>query len=123
MGDTKIEFLDAAKLLLGIDDDGSDALLSFLIDDTIEAVLSYCRLDVLPRQLEGFIPTLVADRFTNVGTGGVKSVTEGERRVEYRDSKTNFLSKHITRLRPFISRAVTVPSDLDKGDTKDEQSV
>lgn len=120
MGDTKTEFLDAAKLLLGINNDESDGLLAFLIDDTIEAVLAYCHIDVLPRQLEGFIPQIAASRFAENNQGGVKSITEGERRVEYRDTKTDFLSEYTDRLKPFMSRQAWVPSDKDKGDTKDE---
>ena len=123
MGDTKIEFLDAAKLLLGIKNDESDELLAFLIEDTTEAVLAYCHIDLLPRQLEGFIPQIAARRFAENNQCGVKSITEGERRIEYIGANTDFLSEYTERLKPFMSREVWVPSDKDKGDTKDEQSV
>lgn len=115
-----MDFLNAAKLLLKIKNDESDELLSYLIDDCVNAVLSYCHLSILPRQLEGFIPQLAADMFRERQQGAVKSITEGERRIEYKDSKTDFLLQYTERLRPFISRDVFVPSDKDKGDTKDE---
>ncbi len=123
MGDTKTDFLNAAKLLLEIKNDESDELLSYLIDDCVNAVLAYCHIDILPRQLEGFIPRLAAAMYRERQQSGIKSITEGERRVEYGDTKTDFLTEYAERLRPFISREVFVPSDKDKGDTKDEQSV
>ncbi|MBQ3463132.1 MAG: phage head-tail connector protein [Clostridia bacterium] len=120
MGDTKTDFLNAAKLLLGITNDESDELLSYLIDDCENAVLSYCHIDVLPRQLEGFIPQMAAAMYQERQKGGVKSITEGERHIEYGDTKMDYLTEYAQRLRPFISREAFVPSDKDKGDTKDE---
>ena len=51
MGDTKNEILDAVKLLLGIKDNDKDDVLMLLIEDTVNSVLAYCRIDVLPRQI------------------------------------------------------------------------
>ncbi len=112
MEDTKIEILDAAKTLLEIKDEKNDELLMLLIDDTVNAVLSYCRLDVLPRTLVSLIPTLTAERYRLNMREGVKSVTEGERRVEYAEGKNNFLSEYAERLKPFVSRNVKLPSDI-----------
>lgn len=112
MGDAKTEMLDAAKLLLGIDNEESDAILTLLIEDTTDAVLSYCRIEVLPRQLESFVPYLAANRFRENGNGGVRSVTEGERRVEYGDENYDFLKAYAERLKPFVSRRVKLPSQL-----------
>lgn len=118
MGDTKIDFLNAAKLLLGIEGNESDELLTCLINDTENAVLSYCHIDVLPRQLEGFVPQIAAHRFAENKQGNIKLIAEGERRVEYGDGKSSFLSDYHERLSPFVSREVWLPSDNDKGDTK-----
>lgn len=107
------ELLDGAKLLLNIEDDKNDGALMFLINDTIEAILAYCRLDMLPRQLEGFISAIAAKRFTCGSSGGVKSVTEGDRRVEYESGDYDFISEYAARLKPFVSRAVYVPSEKD----------
>ena len=108
------EMLGDVKLLLEITDSSQDTRLMFLLEDTAAAVMSYCRPDMLPRQLEGFVVTIAAKRFTD-GRGGVKSITEGERRVEYRDEEYDFLSEYAARLRPFMSRAAFVPSDKDGG--------
>ena len=62
MGDTKNEILDAVKLLLGIKDNDKDDVLMLLIEDTVNSVLAYCRIDVLPRQIVSFIPTFTVKR-------------------------------------------------------------
>ncbi len=121
MGDTKTEILEASKTLLGIENDESDKLIMLLIVEVTDAVLSYCRLEVLPRQLVSFIPTLVAQRFADNKNAGVKSITEGERRVEYRDEDYDFLSAYAARLKPFVSREIKFPSDLER--EKNDKSV
>lgn len=121
MGDTKTEILEAVKLLLEIKNNESDELIMLYIEDMTEAVLSYCRLTVLPRQLVSFIPTLVARQLRINERGGVKSLTEGERRVEYSDGNYDFLSEYASRLKPFISRSVKLPSDLER--EKNDESI
>ena len=123
MEDTKTEILDAAKLLLGIEDDENDELLMLLIEDTTSAVISYCRIEVLPRQLESLIPTLVARQYRLNAQEGVKSVTEGERRVEYTESNNDFLGEYAWRLKPFVSRSVKLPSDMSIKEENDDQSI
>lgn len=111
MGDTKNEYIEAAKLILGIDNNDKDALLEALTNDAVNAVLSYCRIEVLPRQLEGLIPQLVSEQYTKNTSGGVKAITEGERRIEYADGDYDFLSAYYERLKPFINRRVYLPSE------------
>ena len=71
MGDTKNEILDAVKLLLGIKDNDKDDVLMLLIEDTVNSVLAYCRIDVLPRQIVSFIPTFTVKRYTANQNGGL----------------------------------------------------
>lgn len=118
MGDTNNGYLNAVKLILGLDNDDADAVLTLLTDDTISAVLSYCRIEVLPRQLEGLIPQLVAEQYKKGVSDGVRAITEGERRIEYSDADYDFLSSCHERLKPFISRRVYVPSE--RNDCSDE---
>ena len=106
------EILDAVKLLLGIKDNDKDGVLMLLIEDTVNSVLAYCRIDVLPRQIVSFIPTLTVKRYTANQNGGVKSVTEGERKVEYSDDNYDYLKEYAIRLKPFVSRKVKVPSEV-----------
>lgn len=122
MRDTKTEFLDSAKLLLNITGSENDDLLSYLIDDSISEILAYCRLDILPRQLEGLAIELAVSRFESAQRGSdIKSLTQGERRVEYSDGRADFLSKHKARLDAFVNRAGRLPSEL--GGDKNVQSV
>lgn len=111
MEDSKTEFLEAVKLLLGIEEDTEDKRLTLLINDTVNAVLSYCRIDTLPRQLEGLIPQIAAQLYQRQNALGVKTIAEGERRVEYADTDKEPLSAYYDRLKPFISRRVYVPSE------------
>lgn len=113
MGDTKQDMLDAAKTLLNIKDMESDTVLLLLIDETIDAVLAYCHIEFMPRQLMSFIPTVVAKRFVSLSGGTVKAITEGERRVEYTDGKYDFLTDYAKRLRPFVSREAWLPSQVE----------
>ena len=79
-------------MLLGIKDDEQDSLLSFLIDDTVNMIMAYCHIDVLPRQLESLVPKIAADMYRAKGYGGskspevVKSISEGERSVTYTET-------------------------------------
>ncbi len=112
MEDAKTEFLKATKLLLGINDDEKDDVILLMIDEVTDAAKAYCRLEALPRQLESFIPTLAARRYQSNYDGGVKVITEGDRRVEYKDEEYDFIREYASRLKPFVSRDAKVPSDL-----------
>lgn len=59
-------------MLLGIKDDEQDGLLSFLIDDTINMIMSYCHIEVLPCQLESLVPKIAADMYRIKAMGTVK---------------------------------------------------
>ena len=113
MRDTKPEYLEAVKLLLEFNDEDNDGLLLLLIEDTINAVLSYCRIDVLPRQLEG----LAAAEYKRGVSDGIRTISEGERRVEYSDSGSA-LSGYYERLKPFVSRAVCLPSEVESDENE-----
>lgn len=123
MEDTEKEILKSVKTLLHINDDASDEILLLIIRDVTDALLSYCRIEVLPRQLVSFIPSLVQRRYEKEKNSGVKSITEGDRRVEYGDENYDFLSEYAARLKPFVSRSVMVPSDMDMEVSADDKSV
>lgn len=121
----ELEILNNAKMLLAPEDGASeeekmktDALLTFLISDTIGAVMKYCRIEVLPRQLYGLIAQIAAELYRSRGYGdgadapAVKSVTEGERRVEFEDSSAVFAS-FVSRLKPFINKSARLPSETE----------
>lgn len=123
----KSEALDTLKMLLGIKDNEQDGLLSFLIDDTINLILGYCRISILPRQLESLVPTIAADMYRAKGYGQetapeiVKSISEGENSVSYEsiNPKGDFLSNYFDRLNPFRNRCGYVPSDFNRSDNNE----
>ena len=114
------EALGTLKMLLGIKDGDSDELLSFLIEDAENLILGYCRIDILPRQLESLVPTIAADAYRAKGYGQtsapevVKSISEGDRSVSYAETNpdNDFLSNYYSRLNSFRSRKGRVPSDV-----------
>lgn len=116
----KEEALSTLKMLLGIEDDSKNTLLSFLIDDTVDMILGYCRIEVLPRQLESLVPIIAADMYRSKGYEQenapevIKSVSEGDRSVSYADAnpKNDFLENYYKRLNPFRNRKGRVPSEI-----------
>lgn len=112
--------LGTLKMLLGIKDNKQDSLLSFLIEDSVNSILGYCRIEVLPRQLESLVPTIAADAYRAKGYGQeaapeiVKSISEGERSVTYAETNPDYdyLQSYYDRLNPFRSRKGRVPSDI-----------
>lgn len=114
--------LGALKMLLGIKDNEQDSLLSFLIDDTVNMILGYCRIEVLPRQLESLVPVMAGDMYRRKGYGQaeapqvIKSVTQDKRSVSFKDGSDSdtdeFLKEYEARLKPFRNRRGCVPSEL-----------
>lgn len=121
----ELEILENTKILLGIDsetDTGEhDALLKFLIDDIIGEIMKYCRIEVLPRQLYGIAAQMAAELFRSNIDGSdraVKSITEGDRRVEFEGLSERFAG-YAQRLKPFVNKSARLPSEME---ARDEQS-
>lgn len=116
------EALTRLKMLLGIKDNEQDGLLSFLIGDTVDMILGYCRIEILPRQLESLVPAIAADAYRVKGYGEtsspeiIKSISEGERSVSYAETNpdNDFLQNYYERLNPFRNRRGRVPSDVEQ---------
>lgn len=109
------------KMLLGIGDDGQDSLLSFLIDDAVNMIFGYCRIEILPRQIESLVPMIAADvyRANNYGDTSpaedIKSITQGDRSVTLESSRPTtetILRNYYARLNPYVNRRGRVPSEV-----------
>lgn len=105
------EILNDTKLILGIEDESKDELLSFYISDTENAVLSYCRLEFVPKQLYGVIAMIAAELF-NSETYRISSVTEGDRKVEFKDMSVLLTDSYRKRLDPFKNISGRLPSEV-----------
>lgn len=94
--------------------------MSFLIADVENMILGYCRIDIMPRQLESLVPVVAVDMYKAKGYGTtdvtetVKSISEGGRSVTIDTNRPsdNFLSSYYKRLNPFKNRKGRVPSEL-----------
>lgn len=118
------EILKNTKMLLGLDesDAQTDDLLLFLIRDTADAIMKYCRIDIISRQLYGIIAQIVSDLYSSQSKGerDLKSVTEGERRVEFESRKSSgaVFEAYALRLEPFVNKSARLPSDMEVCDEK-----
>lgn len=116
------EILRNVKMLLGIADNNSDGIMELLIDDTITAVLAYCRIEVLPYQLMGLIAQMAVRGYRANGYGAaeapseLKSVSEGDRSIsfEQKSGANGILSDYKSRLKPFVNAKGRVPSEFEK---------
>lgn len=115
----KSDALERVKMLLGIEDNEQDGLLSFLIDDCINLILGYCRIEIIPRQLESLVPVIAADMYRAKGYGNdaapetVKSISEGERSVAYAETDNEaIINNYYKRLDPYKCRKGRVPSEV-----------
>ena len=120
------EILDGTKLLLGINTEDKDEILTVIIDDTVSCVKAYCRIDGLPCALYGLCAQIAAKSYRESGYGSVEipkevqSVSEGDRSVTFKavSDTTGIIANFKGRLRPFINRKGRTPSDVD-GDRKE----
>ena len=117
-------------MLLGIEDGEQDSLLSFLIEDTANLILSYCRLEIMPRQLESLVPVIAADMYRrkvitdDTVEGRIKSISQGEQSVTLISGTLEtdeFLTEYEARLKPYVNRRGRVPSDLSGGNADEIQ--
>ena len=106
MENYKTEILNEVKILLGLNDDEKDDILSVIIESTVNYCLAYCRLEVLPYQLYGIIAQMCVQSYN---AEGVKSIWEGDRKIEYSADFTD-------KLKPFVCRRGFVPSERNCDD-------
>ena len=124
------ERLTRLKMLLVIEGGKQDGLLSFLIEDTENLILGYCRLEIMPRQLESFVPVIAADMYRrkvitdDTAEGRIKSISQGEQSVTLISGTLEtdeFLTEYEARLKPYVNRRGRVPSDLSGGKSNEIQ--
>lgn len=84
-----LERLHLLKLNLGIAEDTSDSLLSYLLDSLTAKVKRYCRRHEIPDDLEYVIIDMAAARWRSQSIGSdeaataVSSVTDGDQTVHF----------------------------------------
>lgn len=116
------EILEKTKMLLGIDNNEKDNILSFIIDDTVDAVLAHCRIELLPKELIGVVSQMAVRVYRENGYGEterpreVQSISEGDRSISFgkRSNTDGILTDFKSRLKPFINRAGRLPSEVKR---------
>lgn len=103
------DMLIKIRLLLGITNTDNDLILEWMLKDAIQAVLDYCHLKSLPKELETFVIGLVIRYFNAQNDGSIASIKRGDTTISYTDPITisDFTNKDKTRLnayRRFIMR-------------------
>lgn len=81
-----MERLEKLKLVLGIQGNEEDNLLSFLLESTEQKILNYCNLKELPIELEHVLVEMTA-RFYNSPDGVATSMRVGDTSVDYSTEK------------------------------------
>lgn len=105
--------IDTIKVLLGIDDDSADAALEVIAAEVSAAVKAYVHKDELSDGLEAAAARIAADVYNNVQAGGVKSIGEGERQVEFDSvSGGGYIGAYADILNIFRDKRGYVPSDI-----------
>lgn len=85
--------LGKLRLLLGNEDEDEEKL-AFMLDAAVEAVLSYCGIESLPKALENTVVLIAADMFKG---SEAKSISEGDIRVDFAEAE-QFAEKYRERL-------------------------
>ena len=108
------EILNNAKMLINVTDNSEDERLTFYINDITDAILAYCRIEFLPKQLYGLVAQIAAKMYADNadGSSNIKSLTEGERRMEFETSAQSVIGDYYDRLKPFMNIAGRVPSEV-----------
>lgn len=75
--------LEQIKILLGITDTESDALLGIMIDDARSAIISYLNRKDFPDGLNFAIRDMVVKAYKESVLGGVASVSRGDTSISY----------------------------------------
>ena len=88
--------VEKLKALLGITEEGQDAILAFILADIEELILNYCNLSQLPSRLINTAYRMAIDlyRAENIGEseangGEVASISEGGASVSFNVSRSS----------------------------------
>lgn len=107
------KLLISIKKRLSITDETQDDLIQEEIEDLIIEVLEYCNLKELPRALEPFVKRKVVFYIKSGITGiqgewdeQIKSITEGDTKVEILSNKEKLSVKDLELLEKFRTKKV-----------------
>ena len=91
--------LDRIKLMLGINDNDRDALLTEIVRLSAMPLLLYIKQDNIPGELEWIVVELSVARFNKIGAEGLSQEQSDNIRNTY---ETNVLDKYISYLDKWV---------------------
>ena len=90
MAETEKSRLDAVKMLLGISNDESDGILSYVIQTVEQMVLNYINHETLPKELENPIIYMCVSYYKAAGLGTAEAARGPVSSVKRGDVQTSF---------------------------------
>lgn len=106
--------LMSLKTMLGSDDNKKDKLLSEIIESTVDWVMAYCKLDMLPSQLYGTVVQMCLEMYKRLSKKNpeIIQINQGERKIRFSAMTEDVYLSFQTRLKPFINRKGRLPSEV-----------
>lgn len=103
-----MEMLNSIKILIGIENDVSDVILTIMIKDAEAAVIQYCNRKNFPIQLSYIVRECVIAAFKKDNEGDVSSIKRGDTQINYFSSITtdSFTPKQLIALNRY--RKITI---------------
>lgn len=89
--------LEQIKILLGITDNESDALLGIMIDDARSAIISYLNRKDFPEGLNFAIREMVVKAYKESTSGGVTSISRGDTSINYSTIDSSYFDEKLLR--------------------------
>lgn len=68
-----VDMLSKTKIMLGIDDNSKNELLSIYIEDAEEEIKEYLNVDEIPKKAESIVRDLVVIKYNKNGSEGLES--------------------------------------------------
>lgn len=90
MAETEKSRLDAVKMLLGISNDESDGILSYVIQTVEQMVLNYINHETLPKELENPLIYMCVSYYKAAGLGTAEAARGPVSSVKRGDVQTSF---------------------------------
>ena len=89
--------LEQIKILLGITDTESDALLGIMIDDAKSAIISYLNRKDFPQELNFAIREMVVKAYKESTLDGVASIERGDTSISYTAIDSSYFDEKLLR--------------------------
>ncbi len=91
--------------------DEENGSLCLCVEEAINYVLSFCRIDVLTEELYAITARIAVSIYKQVCNGEVTSIKEGDRQIDYA-VPSEYDEMYRNRLKPFVNNRGKIPSEV-----------